>query len=257
MSILKLFPAVAHSWRRRTLLLAWKPGEPANEFAKRVLRDDILGKAAARTVTDYVRAFTRRFLSPTDTAARHLRCLISDTVPRQVFSDVVFYYMSRQDALLRDFTVLCYWSFVREGRLSISIEDVRQFFWEAERDGRIASLWSAPVKKDMPARVLKTLSDFGLLGELQSRRREILPYRPADATLIYLAYLLHYDSATDSALADQEAWALFGLEPQDVWNRLEVLAGDGWFIIQRAGQVARITWKYNSVEEAVDAIAGR
>ena len=61
---------------------------------------------------------------------------------------------------------------------------------------------------------------------------------------------------SDAALAEHPAWALFGLEPRDVWGRLESLAGDGWFVVQRAGQVARITWRHGSVEEAVDALAG-
>ena len=54
----------------------------------------------------------------------------------------------------------------------------------------------------------------------------------------------------------QDAWSLYGLEPRDVWNRLEALAGEGWFVVQRAGQVVRITWTYHTVEEAVDALVG-
>ena len=57
----------------RTLLCAWRPGEPGAEFAKRVLREDILGRATARRVLDIVRVFTLCFLTPTDAPARHLR----------------------------------------------------------------------------------------------------------------------------------------------------------------------------------------
>ena len=81
------------------------------------------------------------------------------------------------------------------------------------------------------------------------------PYRPADGTVVYLAHLLHEAGETDASLAEQPAWALFGLEPQDVWNRLDILAGDGWFLVQRAGQVVRITWTYQGLAEAVDALA--
>ena len=57
----------------RTLLCAWRPGEPGAEFANRVLREDLLGHATARRVLDIVRVFTLRFLTPTDAPARHLR----------------------------------------------------------------------------------------------------------------------------------------------------------------------------------------
>ncbi len=108
----------------------------------------------------------------------------------------------------------------------------------------------------MPARVLNALAEFGLLGKRWGDRREFLPYRPADGTVVYLAHMLHDAGVTDASLAQHETWALFGLEPRDVWNRLDLLVGDGWFIVQRAGEVVRITWKYPRIEDAVHALAG-
>ncbi len=239
----------------RTLLLAWEPGQPIPAFIERVRRDDVLGKATARTVQDYVRAFAQRFLLPDDRPARHLRRLAAGEAQRQLFSDLVFYYVARQEALLRDFTVSRYWPAAREGRLSLSIDVVRQFLAEAELDGRLATAWSPALKKDMAARVLNVLGKFGLVGDLRGGRCAVLPYRPADGTVVYLAYLLHCADVTDASLAEQPAWQLFGLEPRDVWNRLDALAGDGSLILQRAGQVVRVTWKYGSLEEAVDVLA--
>jgi hypothetical protein len=239
----------------RILVQAWHPGEPNNAFAERVLQEDLLGRATARRVLDIVRVFTLRFLTPTDAPVRHLRRLIENNESRQIFNDVVFYYTALQDDLLRDFILLHYWTAVREGRLTISNQDVRHLILEAEQDGRIRTPWSAVIKRDMAGRVLVTLTDFGLLRPLKRAKREVIPYRPADGTIVYMTYLLHENGITDASLAEHSAWALFGLQADDVWNRLEVLAGDGWFIIQRAGQVVRITWKYQSVEDAVHAIA--
>lgn len=239
----------------RTLLCAWKPGESTPDFIRRVRQDGILGQATARTISDYVRVFARRFVAPPGTPARYLRRLMRGDAPHQVLTDLAFYYTAEQDDLLRDFTVLRYWPFVREGRLTISRDDARQFIWEAEQDGRIRAPWSDAVKKDMPARLLNALADFGLLGALKGGRRQIVPYRAADGTIVYLAHLLREIGVTDASLADQPAWALFGLDPRDVWNRLDNLAGDGWFLVQRAGEVVRITWKYQRLEEAVDALA--
>jgi bacteriophage exclusion system BrxA-like protein len=239
----------------RILVQAWHPGEPNAAFAERVLREDLLGRATARRVLDIVRVFTLRFLTPSDVPARHLRRLVVNDASRQIFNDVVFYYTALQDDLLRDFILLHYWPAVREGRLTISNQDVRHLILEAERDGRIRTPWSAVIKRDMAGRVLIALTDFGLLRPLKPAKREVIPYRPDDGTVVFMAYLLHENGTTDASLAENSAWALFGLQAEDVWNRLEVLAGDGWFIIQRAGQVVRITWNYQSVEDAVHAIA--
>lgn len=241
----------------RALLQAWLPGEAPATFAKRVQRDDLVGKATARTVKDYTLAFTSRFLTPTDAPVRHVRRLLLGTVSRHVVNDLLFYYTAAQERLLCDFTTLHYWPAAREGRLALAVQDVRQFIWEAEQDGRIPVPWSSDVHRDLPARVLRILSDFGLLGQLRAGHRDLLPYRPADETLVYVVHLLHFDGVPDSALAEHGAWARFGLEPQDVWHRLDTLAGDEWFILQRAGQVVRITWQHAAMDEVVDALAGR
>lgn len=239
----------------RVLLAAWQPGEGEEELADRVLRSDLLGRATARRVLDIVRVFVLRFLTPTDTAARHLRRLDIAHRSKQVYGDLALFYAAQRDSLLHDYTVSRFWPAVREGRLVVANGDVRQLILEAEQDGRIPSPWSAEIKRDMAGRVLMALTDFGLLREFKPGKREVLPYRAADGTVVYLAHLLHEQGVTDSSLAAHPAWALFGLEPADVWHRLDLLAGEGWFVVQRAGQVARITWRHAGLEEAVDALA--
>lgn len=239
----------------RALLQAWQPGESGAAFAERVLREDVLGRATAHRVRDLVRVCRLRFLQPDDTPARHLQQLLAPGTPRQVFSDVVLYYTARQDDLLRDFTILEYWPAVRDGALVMRNEDVQRLIAEGHRDGRIHSPWSAESRRDMAGRVLITLTAFGFLGEDRPARRQILPYTPADGTVLYLAYLLHGRGVTDASLGEQADWALFGLEPRDVWNRLEALVSAGWLIVQRSGQVARISWTYGSVEEMLGVLA--
>jgi hypothetical protein len=238
----------------RLLLQVWQPGESESSLADCALRHDVLGKSTARRVLDVVRVFSRRLLQPTDDAARHLKPLVEPTAPRQVFSDILFYYVSRQDALLLDFTILRYWPAVREGRLTMPNREVADLIWEAEQDGRIARPWSAEIKRDMAGRVLGTLSDFGLLEEFKPATRRIAAYRAADGTVLYLATLFHVQGCPDGLLADASAWQLFGLEREDVWQRLEALAGDGWLIVQRAGEVAHITWRYSDPEEVIRAL---
>jgi hypothetical protein len=240
----------------RTLVAAWRPGESGPDFAQRVLRDDLLGRSTARRVLDIVRVFTLRFLQPTDAPARLLRVLAASEAMRQTFTDLVFYYTARLDDLLRDFTTERYWPAVREGRPLLTNQDVRSLMLEGALDGRIGRPWTDELSRDIAGRVMGALTAFGLLAPLKPGRREILPYRPADGTIIYLAHLLHFAGITDASLADQPAWALFGLRPPDVWHRLDALATADWFILQRAGRVARVTWRHRTMEEAVHALAG-
>lgn len=235
----------------RLLLEAWNPGESESELSHRVLAGDLLGRATARRVLDIVRVFTLRFLTPDDEPARHLKQVVEAGHSDRFYTDLVFHYTVRRDPLLRDFVTRGFWPPVREGRLVITNKDVMGLILDAERDGRIASLWSEEIRRDMCGRVLIALTDFGLLRPIKPATREVTTYRPADQTLVYLACLLHAHGVTDASLADADVWSWFGLEPAEVWNQLALLARDGWFIVQRAGSVRRITWLYPGVEEVL------
>lgn len=239
----------------RVLLGAWQPGEPSAAFGRRVLQEDLLGRATAFRVQNIVRVFSLRFLRPDATPARHLKQLLAPGAPRQVFNDLVFYYTARRDDLLRDFTVLYHWPAVRAGSPAMRTEEVQRLIAQAQGDGRISPPWSSGVRRKMAGLVLAALTAFGLLEMNQRGMRRILPYTPADATVLYLAYLLHGRGVTDASLGEHPDWALFGLEPRDVWNRLEGLVSAGWLIVQRSGRVARVSWTYGSVEEMLDVLA--
>lgn len=239
----------------RLLLESWSPDEPERTLADRVLGTDLLGRATARRVLDIVRVFSLRFLTPDDRPARHVKRVIQGDASERLYVDLIYLYTVRRDALLRDFVVSTYWPSVREGRLVMTNKDVMKLILDAEADGRIAAPWSEEIRRDMCGRVMIALTDFGLLRPVKPAVREVAAYRPADETLIYLAYLLHDRGITDAALGAAEEWGWFGLEPTDVWNQLGLLAHDGWFLIQRAGSVNRITWLKHSFEEVLDGLA--
>jgi hypothetical protein len=74
---------------------------------------------------------------------------------------------------------------------------------------------------------------------------------------VYLVHDLHASGLTDAALLDHTDWELYGIRPSHRFEALDRLGGDRWWIAQGAGSVVRITWKYDTLEEAVDALAGR
>lgn len=240
----------------RILLEAWEPGETAAALARRVISTDLLGRSTAQRARDIVtRVFGPRYLSPTDAPARHLKRIIAGNAPRQLYTDLLLLYTAQRDHLVRDFTVMKYWPAVRQGQLVLSVQQLLDFLWEAERDGRIRTPWSDVVKPKLARGVFVALADFGLVRSYKPGKHEVQHYSPADGTLVYLAYLLRGVGVTDSFLAQHPSWALFGLQPVDVLNRLDALSSHGWFILQRAGDVVRISWQYEKLEEVVDALS--
>jgi len=147
-----------------------------------------------------------------------------------------------------------YWPALSDGRLTLSPAYVVEFLREADRDGRIPEPWSEEVKVRVARGILKAMTDFGLLREVTRGKRELVRFRPADQTIIFLAYDIHFSGSTDASLVKHRDWELLGLGARDVTSALDRLSGEGWWLAQVAGSLVRVTWKYASMEEVVDAL---
>lgn len=242
----------------RALLRAWQAGETLDAFDARVLREDVLGRTTAYRVHDIVRrVFARRYLQPDDKPARHVKRLLEALPPGPWFGDLCLLYAARADQLLRDIITEFYWPTIEEGRLTVMPNAVVRFLQLAQDRGRMQKPWSKAVQVKVARGLLKALTDFGLLWEVARGRRETLVYHPTDLALVYLAHDLHASGLTDAAMADHPDWDLYGIRRSHRLEVLSRLSGDGWWIAQGAGSVVRITWKHDTLEEAVDALVGQ
>ena len=240
----------------RTLVQHWTPGEEIGEFVDRVLRANVLARATAYRTKDIVRrVFARRFLVPTDAPARRLKKLMDNSLPRKLFSEVILLYAARADRLLYDFTTEVYWAACRRRRSLLSRDDVMAFIAEATDEGRIEEAWSFKVEVKIARAVLTTLRDIGFLREQRRGYREIVAYYLSDEGVAYLAYDLHGAGLSDSAMCEHPDWRLFGLDRGRVVERFDNLGEDKGMLVQRAGSVVQVTWKYESVEELIDGFA--
>jgi hypothetical protein len=241
----------------KALLRAWQPTETARQLSARVLQEDLLGKTTAYRVNDIVRRFfAARFLVSDGKPAVLLKRLLENGAAGRLVSDLCLLCAARQDVLLRDVISQVYGPAVAEGRLALGTRDVLTFLREADHDGRIPEPWSEQVKLKVSRGLLRALTDFGLLREVRRGRRETVVYRPTDGAVVYLAYDLHFAGATDAAVVAHRDWAIFGMQRRDVVAHMDRLSAEGWWTMQAAGSVVRITWKYASMDEVVNALAG-
>jgi hypothetical protein len=240
----------------KALLRAWEPAESLADFRRRIVRGDLLGKMTAQRADDVVRrVFAPRFLLPSDGPARQLKRLVESGQANALVVELCLLYAARQDALLRDAIVEVYWPVANTGQLVLSPRDIITFLHQGELNGRIPEPWSVEVKIRVARGLLRALRDFGLLREERRGRREIVAHRPNDRTVVYLAYELHDSGLTDAAVVEHDDWALYGLSRGDVVTTMDRLSGEGWWILQAAVSVVRVTWQLSGREEVVDALA--
>jgi len=98
------------------------------------------------------------------------------------------------------------------------------------------------------------LADFHLIENRKTSNRKLSPFRISSLTTLYLTHELHFSGNSDNAIPDQPDWKLFGLEKIEIIRELQRVANDH-FILQSSGELLRFSWKYNSMEEAINGIA--
>jgi len=239
----------------RRLLEHWSPGEPLDEFTRRVQDEGLLGNATAYRTRDVVRrVFAPRYLKPTDKPARILQRVLSSGLPGRVFTEMLFLFTARQDPLAYDFTIREYWPAARRGRSIMDTDPMLSFLSEAHYDGRLENQWSESVSVRIARCVLGLLRDVGFLREVTRGRREITNYRMSDEGAALLARELQEGGVTDSSLCAHPDWGLFGMTESEVLERLDGLGEHRGVIVQRAGSVVHFTWTVNSLEELIDVL---
>ena len=148
-----------------------------------------------------------------------------------------------------------FWPACRRRRSTLTTGDVIAFIAEATDRGWIERPWSPNVQVRIARGVLSTLRDVGFLREDRRGHRELVPYHLSDECAAFLAYDLHEAGLTDSAMSENPDWRLFGFDKGRVLRRLDDLGENKGMLVQRAGSVVRITWKYQSVEDLLNGLA--
>lgn len=242
----------------RILLRHWTPGMTPESLERIAQEQDLFGNATSYRTTDVVRrVFIPRFTKPDDKPARILKQILDVHLTDRAFTEMLFVFTARRDPLVYDFVTMEYWPSIRRGRRLFDTDSVVSFLEAARIDGRLDNEWSDKVSVRISRCILGLLRDIGFIREQVRGRREAVDYSVSDAAMAILARELMDAGVTSSSIGSHPDWGLFGLRADDVLDRLDRLGEQGGVILQRAGSVIHLTWMQNSIEELIDAIAGR
>jgi len=238
-----------------TLLNVWSPGMSSQELISKAVSEGILSKATAIRTKDIVsRQFTHRYLINGDRPAYQLKCLLLDGIPLSKIRQMLLIHTARANRILHDYICYVYWSKYQAAQQGVTKEDALQFIRKAVNNGLTITRWSENMI-DRVARYLNgCLYDFGLVEDTTGEIRRFTHYRIERATALYLTYDIHFSGHNDTSILHNVDWQLFGLEPMDVRYELERVS-PGFFMMQFAGDLLRVTWKHKTMEDALHAIA--
>lgn len=235
----------------RILLELWQPDMDGKALHRAALASGRFATVSAKRLQNVViDVFAPRFLTCPRPPAPWLKLTLAEFSTREL-AQIMFLYAARDNLVLADFVREVYWPAYAGGRDTISNEDARRFVERANLEGRPRKPWGAPVVRRMSGYLPGACADFGLLEGGRKLERKILPFRIEAKVAAILAYDLHFAGLGDNRVLAHEDWGLFGLEREDVLAELKRLALRGLWIIQAAGEVVKIHWPYQSMDEVI------
>jgi hypothetical protein len=210
--------------------------------------------SARRLRNIIIEAFCPRYLVNGFEPATLLKSL-AGLLPKDELRSLFFVFTCRANRILGDFVRQVYWARYAAGAGSVSKDDARAFITSAISNGQTTRRWSESTIIRMGSYLLGACADFGLLGAMKSAARSISTFRITPPVASILAHDLHFAGLGDNAVVRSEDWALVGLETDDVVGELKRLSLRGELIVQSAGSVTHVAWKYKSMEDLANGIA--
>lgn len=232
----------------------WQEGMNATDLYRAALESGQFPSVSARSLRDSITVgFAPRYLVD-DAAPAILLKTAKQRLAARELEQLFFLYTCRAHRIFRDFLMEVYWPAYVAGKESISNRDALTFVEQAVREGKTTTAWSDSLRRRMGSNLTAICGDFGLLEAGRKSVRKILPYRLLDNPAVLLAYDLHFAGLGDNSVVGHADWGLFGLYRQDVIEELRRLALPAGLIVQSAAGVTKISWKYEHIEEVVNAL---
>ena len=239
----------------RTLLDLWQAGMGGNALKKVALESGRFPAITARRLRNIViESFAPRYLVDQAQPARILKRL-KDLLGPTELQQLMLLYTCRANPILGGFIRSAFWPAYAAGAAAIDNEGARAFVQRSIDDGKTATRWSEGTIKRLARYLTSACADFGLLEPGSRSRRRILRIRISAQVVAILAHDLHFRGSADNALLVHEDWALYGLDRQDVLEEFKRLALQNLWIVQAAGDAARIGWLHKDMEAVCDVIA--
>ncbi|TCU21808.1 putative inner membrane protein DUF1819 [Rhizobium azibense] len=239
----------------KALLDLWTPGMGAGRLQEVARESGRFPTVTARRLRNIVaECFAPRYLVGGAAPAAHLKKLAA-SIPAADLLQLMLVFTCRANPILGGFIREVYWPRYAGGYTEISNDDAKMFVERAIDDGRTSKRWSETTVRRVSGYLTGCCADYGLLEKGLRSTRRILPYRVAPTAAGYLAYELHLAGLGDNAVLAHEDWQLFGMGREDVLDELKRLSLKGLLIVQAAGDVVRIGWKYQTMEALCDVIS--
>jgi len=237
------------------LLRIWTPGMRSSQLRDAALREGTLAKESSDRVWVIARyGFGLRYLGEGQRPARLLKRLVERGAPVALLRQLFSVYTARINGLFADVAGDYYWELNARGAHELTSEILEKFIRSKFGSDKVPQQWSDGGTKRVASGLLKTLVDFGYAAQGRDITRSMTPPRILPETVSFIAYEARERGIPDASVATDRAYSLFGLSPRTALEELLRLSGQNGLIVQSAGDLVRISYKYETMEDFLDAL---
>ncbi len=240
----------------RQAIQLWEKGDDTMTMYRKALDSGQFSTMTARSLKNViVDIFAPRFIEPEAEPWAQLIKDHLDTWPLSLIEQMIFLQTARGYLIIREFLEQEYWPRTEAAQVAITSDVAIDFILRGSAQGKTQKPWRPEVAKRHAGSVTGVLNDFGLLSGNGKGVFTIEDYR-LDWRL-FLLMVCHFKETglSDNAIINHRDWQIFGLTADDVTNMFSIAELRPYFLVQKAGNAAAITWKLNTLQEAADVIA--
>ena len=213
-----------------------------------VLATNFLSTNTEKRARDIVeKVFYNRYMQHNHLVPYWLRLTREKGLMVNQLSQLLYVYTLRENAILYDYVIKVLNPVKASGADFIPKSKADEFIKELNDNGTLE--WSSTSQVRMGQHMRGTLVDFNVID----LNGNILSFEANDFTVLYLMHELHFGGLSDMAIWEHVDWGLFNMDKYDVLQRIMNLSLKGGFIAQSSGDLLTISWKYNSMEEMINA----
>ena len=213
-----------------------------------VLSTNFLSTNTEKRARDIVeKVFFNRYMQHNHLVPYWLRLTREKGLMVNQLSQLLYVYTLRENAILYDYVIKVLNPVKASGANYSPKSKADEFIKELNDNGTLE--WSSTSQVRMGQHMRGTLVDFNVID----LNGNILSFEANDFTVLYLMHELHFGGLSDMAIWEHEDWGLFNMDKYDVLQRIMNLSLKSGFIAQNSGDLLTISWKYNSMEEMINA----
>ena len=225
---------------------AWEFERSKRENLERLRQENFIGASSATWLRDVAKVLNRRY-DPVG-RDRPLVLLAQHGFPLEEWKPLLFWHMTRDEFLVRDFIETWLFTAYDAGMLRIRAEEVEEYLGDiAKRGATTEHGWSEQTTRRVAAGLLKLAVDFGLLRG--SVAKEFASFHLPERSFLYLLHAMRDEKLSPSKLISSPEWRLFLMRPSDVEQELLRLHQYRKLEYQVAGSLVQLSLPCASTRE--------